>query len=138
MPGLISIQNAELAFVTQEYINELPTTITLTPSRGTPVLKASGGHDYTPATPRAPQVFRVVPRPSPAGTEETQDGPNFVKKYGYTLVGMPNSIVAFGDVWDETTEDGTNLHYHVDEVMPATGWDFRANVTCYATEPQHG
>lgn len=139
MPGPISaIQLAELAFTTQAYIDENPVTIVLTPSRGAPTKKPSGGHDYGTPTNRIPQTFRLIELPSPDGLEESKNDGGFVRKYGYQLVGMPTAIVEFGDIWDEVAPDNTMIHYHVDDVQPFNGWEVRAMVSAFATEPQHG
>lgn len=61
-----------------------------------------------------------------------------VRRFGYQLVGAWDAIVAIGDSWDDTLDDNTVNHYHVDSIEPSDGYEVRANVTAFAQEPKHG
>lgn len=138
---LANIRLAELQYITQQFINEDPTTITLLPSRGTATKTASGAHTYSNATPRAPQTFRLAARgidSARAGIEQSSTDRGKTVQFTYDLIGLYDAVVEIGDTWEGTALDGTPLHYHVDSVAPYNGYEVISVVTAFATEPQAG
>lgn len=132
MPALTEIRLSELRWNTLQYINAKPTTITLTSTRGTAVAKPGGGHDYTTAE-RDPQTFRIVRQTTFDGIEHSPNDEGMSRKFAYLIVGKFDAEVAVGDTWD----DGEN-HFHVDSVEPYNGYEVRALVTGFETEPEYG
>ena len=55
------------------------------------------------------------------------------RKFAFLLVGRYDAVVAVGDSWDH----GTN-HFHIDTVEPYNGYEVRALVTGYESEPEYG
>lgn len=136
--SVADIRLAELQFITQAFINEQPSTITLLPSRGTSAQQPSGGHKYSPATARAPQTFRVSARGAGEGPVLAKTDGGRSVKYEYDLIGAFNATIEVGDTWDDTAPDGSAIHYKVEFVHPFNGYEVSAYVTSWATEPQHG
>lgn len=140
MPALtkIDIRLAELRFSTQAYINDQPSLIVLMPSRGTKVQAPSGGHNYGTPVARPLQYFRLARNPRPDGIQYSPTDGGESRKVSYTLVGAWDSIMAYGDTWDETMPDNTINHYHIDYVDASNSWERTAHVTAFSQEPTHG
>lgn len=142
MPALTDIRLNELRFVTDQYILDLPTLLTLKPTVTTPtaVQAPSGGFNYGQTGPisRPPQYFRVSANASPSGPERSRLDAGQSIQYGYTLTGQWNAEIEEGDVWDETAPDGSPIHYCIKTIEPRNGWETKAIAYAYATDPQHG
>jgi hypothetical protein len=138
---LQDIRLAELRFVTQQYINEQPTVITLIPTRGTSTQTAGGAHNYGPATPRNPQTFRLCARSIDSrggGVIRSANDHGKAVEFEYDLIGLWTAFIEIGDTWDEVAPDGSKIHYHVESIQPANNYEVVALVEAWAVEPQHG
>lgn len=131
MPALTDIRLSELRWNTEQYIAGKPTIITLK-TRGTPVPKPGGGHDFTPST-RAAQIFRLVRQTTFDGIEYSPNDEGMSRKFAYLIIGKHDAEVAVGDTWD----DGDN-NFKIDTVEPYNGYEVRALVTGYELEPEYG
>lgn|GEM_PF-5601821 len=106
--------------------------IVLTPlSAG--VEKPGGGRDYTPAPPRAAQIFALFKTSDLDGREESQTDEGLSRKSDYKLIGWFDAAIAVGDTWSDDTAD-----YTVESVDRSKSYQTTALVTGYLKEPGHG
>lgn len=116
---------------TRAFIADDPVDIVLTPGRGTAVETPSGGIDYTAGTPRAVQTFKLI-NASGDTPPRSADGAE-VRKFEYVIVGMPDSVVEPGDWWT----DGPT-RYTVTTILHRNGYEVKAAVEAYGSEPNYG
>lgn len=134
MPELTELKLASARYNVSAYINAKPTQIELIPQKASQIAKPSGGHDYNwseNATPRPPQTFRLVRQSASSDPQSSSNDDGQFRKSTYTLVGAFDAVVDVGDYWDEN-----GVHYTVDSLFPATGYEVRATVTAIENVPE--
>lgn len=119
-----------LGYTTDVYINDVPTTISL--KRKVAEIQPSGGHTKVPVT-LPPQKFRFVNQSLSDGLGYSPTDEGEVHSYIYVLIGAYDADIQIDDSWEEG-----DIQYHVDGIIPSTGYETRASVTGYAKEPIHG
>lgn len=117
---------------TRAFIADDPVAIALTPGRGTAVETSSGGIDYTDASPRDEQNFKVINTSGDSTIPAGSDGAE-VRKFSYVIVGMPDAVVEVGDWW----VDGPN-RYTVTAILHRNGYEVKASVEAFGPEPNYG
>lgn len=117
---------------TAAFIAENPTSIALIPAKGTSTLKPGGGYDFTPASPRNAQNFRLIPQADTEGIQEVEDS-GVVRTFDYVLVGSHDAVVAIGDEWN----DGSS-RYRVTGIRPSNGYEVKATVVGMGKDPSYG
>lgn len=129
MPALTDTRNEYMRYTTRQYILDEPTTIVL--KRKTEIAKPGGGHDKTRLA-LAPQTFRFTNQDITGGMTFGQ-GDAEAHRFTYVLIGQHDADIEIDDIW----EDGKD-QYRVDALIPNNGWETRAYVTLFSTEPEHG
>lgn len=132
-PEPFSDLNAEIRLMrlnTHQFILADPITLALTPSAET--VMSSGGVSIADGTPRAVQMFRLIPmshterpRRSVAGSAGTASGQQ--RRHEFTLLGEWNAAIEPGDWW----EDERGEKWIVDEMVPHNGYETRGLITAY-------
>ena len=117
---------------TQAYIADDPVAIILTPGRGSAVETVSGGIDYTDASPRQQQTFKLINVSGDSNSPQTSEGAVAVS-FRYILVGMPDAQIEVGDWW----VDGPN-RYSVTGILHRNGYEVKATVESFGGEPNYG
>lgn len=117
---------------TRKFIADDPVELELTPGHGAKVETSSGGYEYTDASPRDIQTFKLINTSGDSTVPASSDGGE-VRKYSYVIVGMPDSVVEVGDWW----VDGPN-RYTVTAILHRNGYEVKAAVEAYGSEPNYG
>lgn len=97
--------------------------IVLTPTKGAPVLKPGGGHDFVPPAPRAPQILAL----SRIGGDDIDYSPNDEganRKREYVMTGRYDAQVTIGDTFEDDEAE-----YTVNTVDSSSGFKVQATVT---------
>lgn len=121
---------------TKAFIDDDPTTITVVPARSADkVRKPGGGFDYPQATPRAPQVVKIISTGGDFTGISTNDSTysETVRKFTYVLLTMPDAVFEIGDTW----QDGEN-RYRIDAKLVDNGYEKKYGVTTFGPEPNYG
>ena len=100
--------------------------VILVPSKGAPVAKPGGGHDFPPPIARDPQTFAVSKTTALDGIEYSPNDEGKNRKRAYVLTGRWDADVAIGDQWSDAEAD-----YTVDTVDSSSGFKTQATVTGY-------
>ena len=117
---------------TRAFIADDPVTIALTPGRGTSVETITGGWEYGDSSPRSEQTFKLINTSGDSTIPAASDGAE-VRKFQYVIVGMPDSVVEVGDWWI----DGPN-RYTITAILHRNGYEIKAAVEAYGSEPNYG
>jgi hypothetical protein len=136
MPAPTSLEDIklnEMRWNTQEFIKRDPTVVTLIPTRGAPIAKPGGGHDFGTPVPKPEQVFRLISQSNFDGVELSPNDDGTSRKFGYLVVGAYDADISIGDTWDEG-----DRHYHIDSISVYNGYEVRATATAFASDPIHG
>lgn len=129
MSVLIDTRLAYLRYTTKTYINDDPTIVVI--QRQMKVSKPGGGHDFPKASLPA-QTFRFVNQNIGSDIDYGVDD-GIAHRSSYVIVGEYDADLDVNDTW---TVGGQQ--YKIDSIAPDNGWERRANVTCFAIEPEHG
>jgi len=129
--GALEYELAIQRGVTEAFIEAEPVSIALR-TRGR-VRTPSGAYATSEGPARAPQTFKVI-MVSPAGASiEQSGGDGTERRVDYVLLGTYDAQVGIGDFWEEGA-----TRYEVSSVIPYNGYEVRANVRAYGTDPQNG
>jgi hypothetical protein len=129
MSVLIDTRLAYLRYTTKMYIYGDPTSVII--QRQTKVNKPGGGHDF-PKMPLPAQTFRFVNQDIGSGIDYGSDD-GIARRFSYVIIGEYDADLDVNDTWTVGEQQ-----YKIDSIAPDNGWERRANVTCFAIEPEHG
>jgi hypothetical protein len=75
--------------------------IALIPAKQAAAEGAGGGHRYSDATPRAPQLLKVSKVTGLDGREESQRDEGTNRKFNFEVVGPADAEIEIGDHWED-------------------------------------
>lgn len=117
---------------TAAFIADDPVDIVLTAGKGIAVETASGGYDYEDAGDKPVQTFKLINTSGDSNSPTSGDGRDAVR-FSYMMIGMPDADIEVGDWW----VDGDN-RYAVTGILHRNGYEVKATVEAYGTEPNYG
>ena len=124
-----------LTYTTKWWINDTATIagpISISLKRKVTVDKPGGGRDFTTVT-LPSQTFRLINQTVSDGIDHSSNDDGMARRDGYVLVGMPDADIQFDDTWEDETGQ-----YKIDGIIPNLGYESRASVTAFTTEPSYG
>jgi hypothetical protein len=124
-----------LRYTTDWWIKDCATIagpINIQLKRQVPVDKPGGGRDFTTVT-LPNQVFRLINQTISDGITYSSSDDGTTRRDAYVLVGQWDADIQFGDTWEDE-----NGQYKIDGIIPNLGYESRASVTAFTTEPSYG
>lgn len=106
--------------------------IILTPVSA-PVETPGGGHDYTSAAPRSPQMFAMFNTKGFDGREDSTTDRGLSRKFQFEMVGAHDAKIAIGDIWEDDV-----AKYTVETVDRTKSYLVQAIVVGYLKGLGHG
>jgi hypothetical protein len=96
------------------------------------VAKPGGGHDFQIVT-LPPQTFRLVNQTISDGINYSSNDDGMARRDNYVLIGSYDADIQANDTWQDSAGQ-----YKVDGLLPSMGYEIRAAVTAFTTEPDYG
>ncbi len=124
---------AHLDFLTKStkwFIDQDPTTITLTPVSTDSVRLPGGGFQAVPGTPRAPAQVKLI-GVEQEGISQGEGGKD--RRFDYTIVGMPDLVIKINDTFFVS-----GRKFIVTAVLPINGYEVKAKAIQFSKEPTDG
>lgn len=134
-PILKSIMLPLLRYTTDWFIRDTATIagpVNIALQRQVAVDKPGGGRDFTTITIPS-QVFRLTNQTTSDGIGHSGNDDGMVRTDSYVLIGAYDADVQMNDTW--TDEAG---QWKVLGLEPNTGYETRANVVAFTTDPKYG
>jgi hypothetical protein len=134
-PILKSIMLPLLRHTTDWFIRDTATIagpVNIALKRQVSVDKPGGGRDFT--TLNIPsQVFRLTNQTTSSGINYSSNDDGMVRTDQYVLIGKHDADVKMDDTWTDKTGQ-----WKVMGLVPHNGYETRAVVTAYTTDPDYG
>ena len=134
-PIFTGIATGLLRFTTNFYIGQAATiagNINIQLQRRVPVPKPGGGSDFTiVGVPM--QTFRLTNQTIQNGINYSPNDDGMARKDLYILIGQWDADIQINDWWDDPSGQ-----WKVDGLLPNNGFETRAVVTAFTTDPQYG
>lgn len=117
--------------LTTWFINQDPTTVTLTPVAE--VQTSGGGYTFEDLPERVPQIFKFIQQGSNfTGVIESGDGRE--RQYEFIMVGNWDAAIAIGDHW----QDANGQDWRIGGFIPNNGYEIKAGVYSWGKRPGNG
>jgi hypothetical protein len=134
-PILKGIMTGLLRYTTDWFINDTATIagpVAIALQRQVAVDKPGGGRDFTTVT-LPIQTFRLTNQTVTDGISYSNNDEGMARRDEYVLIGQWDADVQANDTWEDATGK-----WKVNGIVPNTGYETRANVTAFTSDPDYG